>query len=292
MRSLAALAALVALASLCHSDRAAACAACATGDPTLTAFGNDLPHAGRLRIAVDVRTREDHIGEAGVDRVDVAELRTELGVAYAPTDDVFLQLALPLLWRDVAYADDASSTMLASGDLGFRMKVALGAGLSLAAGLSLPTAPLVSIDGKRLPIEAQPGTGSFDPALGIGWSLSDRDVRPWAFGASAWGVWPTGDANPQLRLVLQGQRELWRDGARAFALRVVLEGRVDGRAFEGGAAVRHSGGFIGFAGIDLTLAPVVDWQIELGLRVPVINALRGAHDEGMIITASIAWDAF
>jgi len=284
-------AACVALAVLFVGEQAHACAACTTGDPTLTAFGSDKPHAGRLRVALDVRSREDHIGEAGVDRVDVAELRTELGVAWAPSDDVFLQLALPLLWRDVAYADDASSSMLASGDLGFRMKVALGAGFSLSAGLSLPTAPVVYIDGKRLPIEAQPGTGSFDPALGIGWSLSDRDVRPWAFGASAWGVWPTGAANPQLRLVMQGQRELWRDGAQAFALRAVLEGRIDGRAFEGGQAVRSSGGFISFGGIDLSLAPATDWQVELGLRVPIINALRGDHNEGIIATASIAWDA-
>ena len=103
-------------------------------------------------------------------------------------------------------------------------------------------------------------------------------------------MWPTGDANPQLRLTTFGQRELWRDGDAAMALRLTIEGRVDGRAYEDDEAVEHSGWFIGFAGVDLAIAPTTDWQLELGVRVPVINALRGAHDEGVLATASLAWD--
>ncbi len=281
---------LLVVMAMFTSERAWACAACTTGDPTLTAFGSERPYAGRVRVAFDLRTRHEAIGEAGVDRVIVDEVRTEIGLAWAPTDALFLQLALPLLWRDVGYVDDARNTMVATGDIGLRAKLVLGWGIALAAGLSFPTAPVVETNGRRLPIEAQPGTGSVDPALGVSWSLSDRDVRPWAFGASAWGVWPTGDANPQLRLTTHGQRELWRDGEKAIALRLALEGRVDGRAYEGDTVVAHSGGFIGYVGVDVAIAPATDWQLDVGVRIPVINALNGAHDEGVLGTASLAWD--
>jgi hypothetical protein len=270
-------------------DHARACAACTTGDPTLTAFGTEEGYPGRLRIALEARSRHDALGPP-IERVEVSELRTELGLAWAPTSWLFVQLAAPLLVRDVSTWDGGSETSLMVGDLGLRARFDLGAvvaGLSLSAGLSLPTAPRLERAGRPLAVEVQPGSGSFDPALGIAWSVRPR---PWAVTLSAYGVWPTGDANPQLHLVATGQREVWRDGAQALALRAVLEGRVDGKARENGSEVADSGGFIAFAGLDLVLSPGTDWQVELGARVPIADALVGYHDESTFFVLAVAHD--
>lgn len=275
------------LGTLASSQRARACAACQTGDPTLTAFGTEAGYDGRVRLALDVRTRHDTIGRAGRDRLVVQEVRSELGLAWAPVAPLFLQLALPLLVRDVGYVDDAHELVMASGDVALRVRVELAAGLSLSAGVSLPTAPVARRDGQRLPIEAQPGTGSVDPSLGLAWAWSEL---PWAVGVSAWGTYPTGDANASLRTTAFAQYELWRQRTRAVALRVTLDGRLDGRAMEAGRVEPDSGGFVLFAGGDVVVAPAMDLVVTLGMRAPLVDALRGAHDEAVFGVASLAYD--
>lgn len=264
-----------------------ACAACQTGDPTMTAFGDEAAFAGRVRVALDMRSRSDRIGAAGVDRIGIEELRTELGLAWAPTDALFLQLAFPILLRSIDFVDASSELMLASGDLALRARWELGLGFALSAGLSLPTAPTAKRDGAALPMEAQPGTGSVDPALGVAWTTSSV---PWAGGVSLWGTWPTGDANPSLRLAGFAQLELWRERATAIAARLAIDARVDGRAYDHGIVERNSGGFVAFVGGDVVFAPAMDWVVTLGVRAPVIDALDGDHHEGVFGVASLAWD--
>lgn len=281
---------LVTLVALGGADRgnvARACAACQTGDPTMTAFGDEAAYAGRWRVALDLRSRSDRIGETGVDRIDIDELRTELGLAWAPTDALFLQLAFPVLLRSIGFVDASSELMLATGDLALRARYELGLGFAVSAGLSLPTAPTAERDGAPLPMEAQPGTGTVDPALGVSWGTSDL---PWAGGVSLWGTWPTGDANPSLRIAAFGQLELWRHRQTALAARLAIDARVDGRAHHDGMVEESSGGFVAFGGGDVVFAPAMDWVVTLGVRAPIVDALNGDHHEGVFGVASVAYD--
>lgn len=261
------------------------CASCQLGDPTLTAFGTEQGFENRLRVALDLKTRSDRLG-ADDERVQIDELRSELGIAWAPNDWLFIQLATPLVTRRIAYADAQRDLVIAVGDLALRSRFSFG-DFDLSAGLSLPTAPTLKRNGVALPIEAQPGSGSFDPSLGVSWSVNSH---PWAGYVGAFGTWPTGDANVSLRLSAFGQRELWRETARAVALRLVIDLRVDGKAREDGALERDSGGFIGFIGGDIVASPAMDWVVSLGARVPVIQGLSGEHEEGIVWAASLAYD--
>jgi hypothetical protein len=267
-----------------------ACASCLTGDPTLTAFGAERPYKNRLRLALESRTRSDDIG-TGATRIILSEVRTELGLAWAPTSDLFLQVALPLIYRHATYGDSASDLLLATGDLGLRARLHLTRGLALSAGLSIPTAPTLTRTHygttRKLPHEAQPGSGSFDPSLGLALTHA---TQPHAISFSTWGTWPTGDSSPSLQLAAHYQYELWRERRLALSVRLALESRLDGKAYDHGEPVADSGGFIAFAGGDILVTPAPDWLLTLGLRVPIIEALDGAHDEGIFGVLSLAYD--
>ena len=38
------------------------------------------------------------------------------------------------------------------------------------------------------------------------------------------------------------------------------------------------------------LSPITDWSVLVGLRLPVINALTGAHEEGAIVSLALLHD--
>ncbi len=267
-----------------------ACASCLTGDPTLTAFGAERPYKNRLRLALESRTRADDIGTGGT-RIILSEVRTELGLAWAPSSDLFLQVAVPLIYRDATYGDSGSDQLLATGDLGLRARLHLTRGVALSAGLSIPTAPTLTRTHygatRKLPHEAQPGSGSFDPSLGLALTHA---THPHAISFSTWGTWPTGDSSPSLQLAANYQYELWRERRLALSFRLALESRLDGKAYDHGEPVADSGGFIAFLGGDILVTPAAEWLLTLGLRVPVIEALDGAHDEGLFGVLSLAYD--
>jgi len=275
----------LALLTVLVAPPARPCASCQTGDPTLTAFGTERGYDDRVRVAVDLRSRTDRIGD-GDDRVAIDELRSELGLAWAPTDWFFVQLATPLIVRWLSYADAARELVLGVGDVALRTRWSLG-DVSLTLGVTLPTAPTLVRQGTRLPLEAQLGSGSFDPSLGLAWSTS---LRPWALHLSAFATYPTGDANPSLRLAAFVQYEAWRQAEHALALRLALDARVDGHAHDGARVEPDSGGTIGFIGGDLVASPASDWTVTLGVHVPVVEALVGAHHEGVVWAASLAYD--
>ena len=52
----------------------------------------------------------------------------------------------------------------------------------------------------------------------------------------------------------------------------------------------NSGGFVLFAGGDVLVSPLTDLTLSLGARIPAVNALRGYHDEGSILSAAVMVD--
>lgn len=290
-------AALLAGALALASPRAEACATCGCGDPTLTAMGSEKAFRNRVRVSLDGRRRSDDIGQAGVDQIRLRENRLDGQVAWAPSERLFLLATAPLLQRNVAYVNGGETSTFAFGDVELRAKAFVAADREFAprhlyavtAGLKLPTAPRQrDASGAYLPVEVQPGTGSFDPLLGMSYAFFPR---PFSFYASVQGSAPLRGtsvlrASPSLRTTtaLQYQLVSW------FAPRLGVDTRLDARAYEDGAPERDSGGFIAFATAELLFSPVADLLVVPALRVPVVQALAGYHVEGPIAGVAVVYD--
>ena len=154
---------------------AAACALCGSGDPTLTVAGVEQPFAGRLRSAVELQYRSDEIGRAGLDRSQIDEVRADLSVAWAPDSRWLILAALPLLYRQVQDTSLARSQTWGPGELELDAKWFVWRDRELAprwliaavGGVKLPTSPFrTDARARYLPLEAQPGSGSWDLIFG------------------------------------------------------------------------------------------------------------------------------
>lgn len=282
---------------LVAADDARACAVCGCGDSTLTTMGSEAPYAGRLRASLEVRYREDAIGTPGENRIDLAEGRIDASLSWAIHERFVLGATLPALLRTVEYVNLAHQTTVGLGDAEVRGKFIaykdrpFGAHHVLATtlGVKLPTAPEVDGEaGQPLPLELQPGTGSFDPIIGLSYATFQGD---WSGYASAHAYFSTpgrgGDrASSSLRFSASAQRKI----VTALALRLGVDTRIDARATEDGRPEEDSGGFIGFLSPEVLLSPGGDVTFVAAVRIPVVNALTGDHEESAIASLAVAVD--
>ena len=296
-RGLVVAAASTAVAVITAASDARACAVCGCGDATLTTMGGEAPYSGRVRAAIEVRYREDAIGTRGGNRVELAEGRLDGSLSWAPHERFVLGATVPALLRSVAYVNLAQQTTVGLGEAEIRGKFIaykdrpFGARhvLGSTLGLKLPTAPEADdAEGRPLPLELQPGTGSLDPIVGLSYATFQGD---WSGYASAHAYFATpgrgGDrASSSLRISASAQRKI----VDAFALRLGVDHRVDARASEDGRAEDHSGGFIGFLPPEALRPPGGHVTIVTSVRIPVVNALVGEHDESVIVGVAVAVD--
>lgn len=291
------LAATLAVASLLLPAKGLACASCACGDPTLTTMGNEQPFAGRLRFASQVRAWGLTTGQQAVDAVALRELRMDLSVAYAPLPWLFLSATLPLQARSVQQVSLSRETAWGLGDMEVGAKVFVFRDrdfspdhlVGVFAGARLPTSPTVhDAHGVPLSLDAQLGTGSVDPILGLSYSAFRAD---WSFLASATGYLPTRGregfrAGASLRTTLAAQyqpRPKW-------ALRLAVDARLEGPSDTLGVRDPEGSGFLAFLSPDVLFSPATDVVLELGVRVPVLNLLRGHVQQTPILQATVAYD--
>jgi hypothetical protein len=289
--------ALVALATHLLSARASACAACGCGDPTLTAAGTEQPFAGRLRSSLEVRYRTDSVGEPGVDESEIVELRGNLSTSWAPTESLVFMLTLPLVYREVEGESLSVDRSWGPGDLELRAKFFLYRDRTLAprhlfalvAGVKAPTAPFRRDDaGELLPLEAQAGTGSWDLLAGPSYAFFRGAFSLYASAQLSLPVISSDELEPgaSLRVTLAPQVQL----VESVALRGALEGRADRASKEEGGEDPNSGGFVGLAGGDVLVSPVLDLTLAAGARFPVIQALDGFHREGPVLNLALSYD--
>jgi hypothetical protein len=266
---------------------AQACASCGCGDATLTALGVEQPFAGRLRSSLELSYRTDALGRPGVDELHLRELRADASIAWAPIDTLFLLASVPLLYRQAWDPSLATSDAWGVGDTELRAKWfvfrdrAFAPRLLLAAtfGVKLPTAPWQSdSDGRRVPLEAQPGTGSLDSLLGASASMFQGDVSAYASAQLSWPMLTRAPLEPGRSL--RGSLALQHQTLRWLALRAAADSRWDVASHEAGQRDPDSGGWVLFVGGDTLLSPAADLSISVGVRVPVVDALTGEHDEG------------
>jgi hypothetical protein len=273
-----------------------ACASCACGDPTLTSMGTEQPFAGRLRLATQLRAWGQTAGQRNVDAVSLRELRLDVSAAYAPLPWLFLSATLPLQARTVQDVSLARETAWGLGDMEVGAKVFVFRDrdfspdhlLGVLVGTRLPTSPTQrDAAGLPLSLDAQLGTGSVDPFLGLAYTAFRAD---WSFVASATGYLPTrgregfrAGASLRTTLALQYQpRSRW-------ALRLAVDGRLERPSDTHGVSDPVGSGAIAYLSPDVLFSPVTDVVIQLGVRLPVLNFLRDVQ-QTPILQAAVAYD--
>ena len=288
---------LLAVALLGTPLRARACASCGCGDPTLTTMGTEQPFQGRLRLASQVRAWGSSSGQASVDAESLRELRMDLSVAYAPLPWLFLSATLPLqarMMRDVSLAREMG---WGPGDLEVGAKAFVYRDkqfspdhlVGVLAGTRLPTSPLLhDAAGAPLSLDTQLGTGAVAPFLGLSYETFRAQ---WSFLVSTTGYLPTRGylsyrAGPSLLTTLAAQ---YQPGTR-WAVRLAVDGRLEGAADRAGLQDVTDSGFIAFVSPDVLFSPGMDVVVEVGVRVPVLNLLRGNVAQTPIFQASVAYD--
>jgi hypothetical protein len=75
-----------------------------------------------------------------------------------------------------------------------------------------------------------------------------------------------------------------------LALRAAADGRWDRPSREAGLLDPDSGGWVLFLGGDALVSPMPDVGVSLGVRVPALDGLRGAHDEGPRLSLALMRD--
>jgi hypothetical protein len=283
--------------SLLLPSEGLACATCSCGDPTLTSMGTEQPFAGRLRLATQVRAWSQTTGQEAVDALSLRELRMDVSVAYAPLPWLFLSATLPLQTRTVQDVSLARETAWGLGDMEVGAKAFVFRDrdfspdnlFGVLVGTRLPTSPTQrDATGRPLSLDAQLGTGSVDPFLGVAWTGFRAD---WSFVASATGYLPTRGregfrAGASLLTTLAAQFQ----PSPRWALRLAVDSRLEGYSDTLGVKDPVGSGFVAFLSPDVLLSPTTDVVVQLGVRVPVLNRLRGNVHQTPILQASIAYD--
>jgi len=136
-------------------------------------------------------------------------------------------------------------------------------------------------------IQAGPGAWWF---IG-GVSYYARLGGPWSAYASVLAYLPTKgreglEPAPTGRATVYGQAQPWP----WLSIRLGTDMRLDGVWHENGVVSPDTGGFIAFLSPAVLLSPATDWVIQLAARIPVINALEGAHTEGTSASISLVVD--
>lgn len=282
-------------AALGAPREARACASCACGDPTLTALDQSIPFAGRLRLALLAGLRSEGSGVPRVSRIEATEQRLSLAVTWSPLDALTLGLVVPVVRRTAEVPSGRLHSGYGVADVEARARwtwsagpVALRHAWSLTAGADVPTSPELAADGAPLPIEAQPSSGALSGVIGASYALY---AYPWSAYVGVAGRASTVghldfQAGPALLSTISVQRQL----STAWALGVGVDARLDAAAHEHGADDPHSGGFLALASPEVRWSPTTDLTLSLGVRVPVVRALRGDHDEGVAGLLGAAWD--
>ncbi len=292
-----------------------ACATCSCGDPTLAAVGSDIPFAGRVRAYSGLR-----LWSAETDQGSVREARLDVVGTWSATSWLVIGLAAPLQLRELDTGAGAPLQGFGAGDLQFTARALAFRDrsfspnhlVSVFAGLEMPTATLVRDGtGARAPLDAQLGSGSWDPLLGAGYAYFNG---PWSGSFDVRALLPTdGFAGHREGMsaigTLAAQYQPWT----WLGFRLSTETRVEGPESAGtsehadpasssqalyvqahngvdhGTGASHaSGGWVAFASPGVVVSPVQDLMLQLAVHLPVVDTT--AHEAGPVMQLGATWD--
>ncbi|MBK7857828.1 MAG: transporter [Archangiaceae bacterium] len=268
-----------------------ACASCGCGNPVLTSMGTEPPLSGRVRLATSVRAWSETEGQSRLDTATLRELRFDLLASWSPSERWTVLAALPLQLRELTPSTLARERAFGLGDaevqgrwvflLDKRMRPRWV--LGLAAGLRLPTAPVITdASGSPLTDDAQPGTGGFTALLGLSYSgyFGER------FSAHAALQAELPFAGPPSRRAPFGGR-LYGAGQYQPTAWLGLRAGVEARAQAASAAMAP--GLTLFAAPELLVRLPADLTLLVGARLPFVDT-RAGEGAGPMLLASLVVD--
>ncbi len=279
---------------------AAACVQCNGGDPTITALGVEQPYRHRVRVALDERVSSHRMGEDV--QMQTTLLRSTLHVVYAPHGRVLLSAALPWISAWSAHTGMGFrhlSTVNGLGDLELTGRVIVYRDrkfapqhlVALTAGVKTPTGPRLKDEaGYWLSEDQQPGSGSWDPIVGLSYAwLSGGLVS--TLVATSYRHGTPGRKGEQRGGVFVGQAQVQLQPLQRLAIAGSLDvqHRLPDR-FGSGQLQPDTGGTSLWLSPSLLIVPAASWVIRLGASIPLHTWLRGAQHEAPQGQLALAWD--
>lgn len=289
---------LVLLAGGLFPGRARACSTCSLGDTTLTAVGVvDRPYRNRLRLSLEERLGAHRQGE-GFARVEARALRSTLGLAWSPTDRLTLNAMLPVIsqWVDAAGRPRQSYTGLGDLELLVRgvvwrdRRFATRHILSIVGGVKTPTGPrLYDARGYPYADDEQPGSGSWDPVVGLSYGWYQPKVALFAsasyrYTTPGWRGYRRGESLGTT-VTAQYQPLRW--------LAVSLGADVSWLApdqLRPGVDRPNSGGMTVTLTPAITLSPATRWLIRLAGQLHAFDRWNGVQQEDHTVILSTVVD--
>ncbi len=320
-------AALVAAPSLAHADHAAIGGSSNHAGPINTQTAGTLP-AGKFSAGLhskyiqsspfnDVQLIEKASGHIHAHSTDFAWVNSVNG-SYGITEDFMATINVPYIYRENIRAGThshsggiTSNTVTDFGDSGglgdislmgkYRFLKNQGFESSVMFGLEIPTGSTdKSRDGVKMEAEHQPGSGSWNPAMGFAVS---KQMGPWSFDASllyAWGMEGSqqtdlGDrANYGIAVThrIGGEDHDHGHGKihkhEAWDLVLELNGEWFGQQQSSDRKNDDSGGTVMYLSPGLRYTSGDAWAAHVSVGVPVRDAQRQGHpDTDFKITAGI-----
>lgn len=298
MRSLARAVLIAAAAWVAAGPRPArACAVCNCGDPTLTAVGVEQPYKNRVRAGIEERYGSHSMGDALTgDQQQL--LRSALFGAWTPHPRITIGLVVP--WMTTWLVEGERHALVNGlGDMELSGRVLIARDRRFAAhhllwataGLKLPTGPRLRDDqGYPYPDDDQPGSGSWDPFVGVTYAWYSGDLwsayvsGSYRYTSAGWHGYTRGmqvgwNAAVQAQPWTWGAFQLFVDGNWLAADRLATGGRVPNT---GGTVMRLGPAFVASLRVDL--------YARLAVTLPVIQAYQGMQSDGAQVTASLVWD--
>jgi len=244
-----------------------------------------------------LRTGEDSVPDPlGQERIDRTAV---LAAHWGARHDLQLSAIVPFVDRDLEGGGGLDLEASGLGDASLVAKWrfyrwdAKGKALNVAliGGLELPTGSDDETDGGApLPPDLQPGSGSWDPLLGVG---ATYEPGRWRFNAVALTKWntPNGDGyrfGNDLVAELEAGNRFWLEPYPGPFMR--FDGRVrylaEGRDHDGGV-VADTGGERASVGATLAFRPRPALDFQLGYDVTVWEDVEGTqleHDSVLAFT--------
>lgn len=279
------------------ASEAAACGTCGVGDPTLTITGFEQPKKHRFRSSATIRHRNDRIGDARVDELQLAEQRLELAGAYSPTDRLTISAMMPVVHRFVTAVNLAEADIWAPGDFELRMRGVIYRDrafaprhlVSLIGGLEFPTSSIeVDADGVPLPLEFQSGTGSWDPIAGVSYALFSD---PWSLYVSSVSTFPTtGTADTRAGISTRQTAMMQIQPWTFLAFQAGAEFRWDGPGYIQGVRDPNTGGHITYGTLGIVGMPHDSVLLHLTAAIPIVQRLDGDHEESVAVIGGLIYE--
>lgn len=287
---------LLGVAVAAVSADALACSTCLCGDPTLTTMGTEKPFAGRKRISLDFLSRTERIGITGFNRVETDEQRYNLGFSYTPTRRMSLSMTVPWVEKQMTNASLAEVETSALGDVNLTAKFYLQSDNGIAktmygltAGVTLPTGELQKdSNGTPFDVDAQPGFGSTVPQVGVWYG---RYRFPFFYYASSTLHLPgEGDQGFEPGISVATTLQAQYAQTHKLAWQVSLDTRWSDTDKFDGVKDENSGGFLGFLTPGVAFMVVEDVLIHARTQIPVIEELKGTHEEDTTFSIGVTYD--